>query len=201
MVINKFEDQSSQEQLIASYMSRALDSMEGLSREEVIELLSLLAKARESESTVFIAGNGGSASTAAHIALDWMLGAGLSNPPLRVVNIAESSASITATGNDISFERVFSRQLSSLAKFGDLLVVISASGNSRNLVELATVAKSVGVKLVAMTGFDGGRLAQMADLSVHVPTAIGDYGVAEDIHLMIGHIVKEALIAGDGRDI
>lgn len=199
MTVNESNDLSGQQRVIASYISRALDSLEGLSREKIIELLGLLAEARKSGSTVFIAGNGGSASTAAHIALDWMLGTGLLNPPLRVVSISDSSASITATGNDFSFDQVFSRQLASLASSGDLLVVISASGNSPNLIKVAQEAKRLGVQVVAMTGFDGGRLAQMADLSVHVPTAIGDYGVVEDLHLMIGHIVKEALIAGENR--
>lgn len=199
MTVNESNDLSGQQRVIASYISRALDSLEGLSREKIIELLGLLAEARKSGSTVFIAGNGGSASTAAHIALDWMLGTGLLNPPLRVVSISDSSASITATGNDFSFDQVFSRQLASLASSGDLLVVISASGNSPNLIKVAQEANRLGVQVVAMTGFDGGRLAQMADLSVHVPTAIGDYGVAEDLHHMIGHIVKEALIAGENR--
>ena len=95
------------------------------------------------------------------------------------------------------FEEVFSRQLNSLGSAGDLLLVISASGNSPNLLKLVDDAKTIGVEVVALTGFDGGRLAQIADLSVHVSTAMGDYGVAEDLHLMIGHIVKEALINGD----
>lgn len=199
MSTNDSNVSSSQQRLIASYISRTLDSLEGLVREKIIDLVDLVAKARESESTIFLAGNGGSASTAAHIALDWMLGTGLLNPPLRVISISDSSASITATGNDFSFDQVFSRQLASLASSGDLLVVISASGNSPNLVKAAQEAKRLGVQVVGMTGFDGGRLAQMSDLSVNVPTAIGDYGVAEDLHLMIGHIVKEALIARENR--
>lgn len=162
-------------------------------------LVSLLQRIRKSGSTVFIAGNGGSASTAEHISLDWMLGTGLSSPPLRVVSLSESSASITATGNDFAFDAIFSRQLQSLAVEGDLLVVISASGNSANLVGLVEEARGMGVQIVAITGFDGGQLAQLAELSVHVPTAVGDYGVAEDLHLMIGHIVKEVLIVEEKR--
>lgn len=99
------------------------------------------------------------------------------------------------------FEQVFSRQLKSLATKGDLLLVISASGNSPNLLKLVHDAKTIGVEVIALTGFDGGLLAQMADLSVHVSTSMGDYGVAEDLHLMIGHIVKEALIDGENSDV
>jgi D-sedoheptulose 7-phosphate isomerase len=149
---------------------------------------------RRSGSTVFIAGNGGSASTASHISLDWMLGPNLVNPPLRVISLVDSTASITATGNDIAFLDIFSRPLRALAQEGDLLVVVSASGNSPNLVSLVETARDKGVRVAAITGFDGGRLAKAADLSIHVATEIGDYGVAEDIHLMIGHMVKEALL-------
>lgn len=187
--------------LVSSYFSRALKSMKEIDQTQILELLSLLKNIRKSRATVFIAGNGGSASTAEHIALDWMLGTSLSNPSLRVISLAVSSASITATGNDVSFDAVFSRQLKSLANKGDLLVVISASGNSANLVGLVQEAKGMGVQVVAITGFDGGHLAQEVDLTVHVPTAIGDYGVAEDLHLMIGHIVKEVLIAEEKSGI
>lgn len=180
-----------------AYMARTRQAIEAIDKRQIESIVLALGTARETGSTVFIAGNGGSASTAEHIALDWMLGTGLSAPPLRVVSLAQSPASITATGNDLAFEDVFSRQLKSLASKGDLLFVISASGNSPNLLKLVEYAKAIGVQVMAMTGFDGGHLAQIADLSVHVPTAMGDYGVAEDLHLMIGHIVKEALIAGE----
>ena len=196
-----FIGQSDQGILVSSYFSRALKSIKEIDQAQILELLSLLKNIRKSRATVFIAGNGGSASTAEHIALDWMLGTSLSNPSLRVISLAVSSASITATGNDVSFDAVFSRQLKSLANKGDLLVVISASGNSANLVGLVQEAKGMGVQVVAITGFDGGHLAQEVDLTVHVPTAIGDYGVAEDLHLMIGHIVKEVLIAEEKSGI
>lgn len=186
-----------QEEQVEIYFARIASAINGVNKSSITELIATLSRKRSEESTVFIAGNGGSASTAEHMTLDWMHGTGLSKPPLRVVSLVQSPASITATGNDLMFEEVFSRQLNSLGSAGDLLLVISASGNSPNLLKLVDDAKTIGVEVVALTGFDGGRLAQIADLSVHVSTAMGDYGVAEDLHLMIGHIVKEALINGD----
>lgn len=180
---------------IEGYLARMQDSILALNKSAVADLANLIWEARERGSRVFVAGNGGSASTAEHIALDWMLGTGLSNPSLQVTSISQSPAALTATGNDLNFEMVFSRQLSALAARGDLVVVISASGNSPNLLSLVKVARELGVHVVAITGFDGGRLAEAADLSVIVPTRIGDYGVSEDLHLMIGHIVKEILIS------
>jgi D-sedoheptulose 7-phosphate isomerase len=81
-----------------------------------------------------------------------------------------------------------------MANKDDLLIVISASGNSSNLLTLTAVAKKMGLRVAALTGFDGGKLFALAHVNVNVPTAIGDYGVSEDLHLIIGHIVKEVLI-------
>jgi D-sedoheptulose 7-phosphate isomerase len=154
-----------------------------------------LEELRHKSGTVFIAGNGGSSSTASHFAVDWGVGLGISQHPLRTISISESAASITATGNDQSFTRVFARQLECFGSPGDLLVLISASGNSQNLIETAETARSMGIKIASITGFDGGLLKTSSDISIHVETAILDYGVAEDLHLMIGHVIKESLRA------
>jgi len=181
---------------IFDYRDRIISAMAGLDFSQIGPLVTKLLDIRKQESTVFVAGNGGSASTSSHYAIDWMLGAALINPSLRVIALTESAASITATGNDENFDRIFQRQLEHLGKAQDLLVVVSASGNSSNLLSLVRFAQSVGIVTAAITGFEGGALRKLADISVHVETAPGDYGVAEDLHLMIGHVVKEALIAG-----
>lgn len=183
------------EELIDSYRHRMSASLESFDFATILALVREIQLVREKGRTVFIAGNGGSAATSNHLALDWMLGTKLTNPPLRVISLSESVASITATGNDLSFGDVFARQLEALSEEDDLLVIISASGNSPNLVKLSEVAQRKGCRIAALTGFDGGKLANIADVSVHVTTADGDYGVSEDLHLMIGHIVKELLIS------
>jgi D-sedoheptulose 7-phosphate isomerase len=160
----------------------------------VTDFVSMLLAVRHRGGTVFIAGNGGSTSTASHYVVDWMLGTGIVNPPLPVIALADNLSGVTATGNDIDFDSIFSRPLSTLGKKGDLLVVVSASGNSPNLLSAVNQARSSGISIAAITGFDGGALKKIVDVAIHVPTAIGDYGVAEDIHLMVGHMVKEALI-------
>lgn len=177
-----------------SYVARIRDGIRSMPISEIEELVRILLSARKKGATVFLAGNGGSTSTTAHYAVDWMLGTGLENPSLRVISLGESASSITATGNDQNFESVFSRQLKHLGKSDDVLVVLSASGNSPNLISVCDVAHEQGLIVVAVTGFNGGQLGEIADLSVHCPTQIGDYGVAEDLHSMIGHIVKEELI-------
>lgn len=187
------------EELIDSYRHRMSTSLESFEFATIVALVREIQLVREKGRTVFIAGNGGSAATANHLALDWMLGTKLTNPPLRVISLSESVASITATGNDLSFGDVFARQLEALSEEDDLLVIISASGNSPNLISLSEVAHRNGCRIATLTGFDGGKLAKIADVSVHVPTTDGDYGVSEDLHLMIGHIVKELLISASRK--
>lgn len=179
---------------LEAYRSRLVEAIGGLDMRTVSDFVSMLLAVRNAGGTVFIAGNGGSTSTASHYAVDWMLGTSIADPPLPVIALADNLSGVTATGNDLDFESIFSRPLSTLGKKGDLLLVVSASGNSPNLVSAVNQARSTGILVAAITGFDGGALRKIADLAIHAPTVMGDYGVAEDIHLMVGHMVKEALI-------
>jgi D-sedoheptulose 7-phosphate isomerase len=173
------------EECVAALNSVDLDAVESVSN--------ALLEARDRGSHIFVVGNGGSAATASHMATDLMLGSGLVDPPLRVIALTDNQAIITATGNDVSFDQVFSRQLIHLAQRGDILITVSASGNSPNVVACVNAAKKVGLTTIAFTGFNGGRLAAMVDLLVHVPTRIGAYGPVEDAHLMINHMITEQL--------
>lgn len=173
------------EECIAALKSVDLDAVESVSN--------ALLEARNRTSRVFVVGNGGSAATASHMAADLMLGSGLTEPPLRVVALTDNQAIITATGNDSSFDQVFARQLIHLAQRGDILIAVSASGNSPNVLACVSTAKGMGLTTIAFTGFDGGRLANLADLLVHVPTRIGAYGPVEDVHLVVNHMITEQL--------
>lgn len=188
------------EDAILDYVERLRKGLDQIRPSEIQSLVQHLLDTRKNGTKVLIAGNGGSASTSNHFALDWMLGTGIDNPSLRVISLSESAASVTATGNDIDFQSVFSRQIRHLGAEGDLLVLVSASGNSPNLLAAGESAKSMGMTVFSIVGFDGGKLKLLSDSFIHVPTLVHDYGVAEDIHLAIGHIVKEALIVGYGND-
>lgn len=181
--------------VITRYRNRLEQAIERIDESEIDQFALELLGARQRGSTIFLAGNGGSASTVNHYAIDWALGTEVDNPPFRVLSLSESVASLSATGNDKTFDLVFARPLRRLGEEGDVLVVVSASGNSPNLLAAVSVAQEKGVRVVAVTGFDGGKLKSLADVSVHIPTALGDYGVAEDLHLSVGHIIKEMLIA------
>ena len=174
------------------YFSRLNDALQNLPFDQIGQLAELILETSRSQGMIWIAGNGGSASTASHMAVDLSFGV----KPLgsiRALSLAESSASVTATGNDVAFEEIFSRHIHSLAKPGDLIILISASGNSPNLLLAAEAAIEVGAKTAAILGFNGGKLRHKVQLAVVTPTEMGDYGVAEDLHLAVNHCLKELL--------
>ena len=175
------------------YRDECIAALNAVDLEAVAAVAAALLAARDEGHTVFIAGNGGSAATASHMATDLMLGSQLVDPPLRVIALTDNQAIITATGNDLDFDQIFARHLARLAQSGDLLIAVSASGNSPNILACIDVAKSLKLTSIGFTGFDGGRLATVVDLLVHVPTRKGAYGPVEDVHLAINHMITEWL--------
>ena len=161
--------------------------------EEVGRFIRTLLEARERGATVFLIGNGGSAATASHMANDLCIGCNHDEMPFRAVALTDNVAVMTAIGNDFGYEDIFSRQLRILGRKGDVLVAISASGNSPNLVKAIESARECGIKTVALTAFDGGRMKSLADEGVHVPTDLKEYGPAEDAHMVLDHLVSAYL--------
>jgi len=150
-----------------------------------------LESARIKGNTVFIAGNGGSATTASTMANDLgfdILKKSNTDLPLRILALTDNNSVITAISNDVGYENIFVNQLKIHFRDGDMLIVISASGNSPNLLKAVEWVKSKGGKTVAFLGFDGGQLLHLCDLSVHFKTIKGEYGPVEDAHLILNHI-------------
>ena len=177
--------------LLSDYISSfkvALDSLDLIQVEKVADLL--LSK-RQNQNSIYIAGNGGSAALAEHMSTDLMFGTQILAPYLKTICLSSNPASITASGNDIGFESIFSRQIKHFGTKGDLLIVISASGNSINLVNAVNEAKDLGMETLGILGFDGGKLLDLVDYAIHVKTPIGAYGISEDLHLMINHLLVE----------
>ncbi len=156
---------------------------------EIGRFIQTLLDARERGATVFFIGNGGSAATASHFANDLGHGTLAYAKPFRAVSLTDNNAVITALANDYGYEEIFVKQLQILGKKGDVLVGISASGNSPNLLKAFSYARSAGIKTVAITAFDGGKLKAMADEGIHVPTEPKEYGPAEDAHMVLDHLV------------
>jgi D-sedoheptulose 7-phosphate isomerase len=156
--------------------------------------IGVLLEARERGARIFFVGNGGSASTASHFANDLSMGCRSWEKPFRAVSITDNVSILTAISNDYGYDEVFVRQLQTQMERGDVVVGISASGNSPNVVKAIEYAKANGAFTVGLTGFDGGQLKQQAHLNLHIPTNKGEYGPAEDGHLIIDHLVGSYLL-------
>ena len=173
------------------YLSKVLAKIDVT---EVAQFIKTLLDARESESKILFMGNGGSAATASHFANDLAIGTNSYHKPFRALSITDNVPVMTAIGNDFGYEDIFDRQLRVLGRPGDVLVGISASGNSPNLIKAFASARGLGIKTVALTAFDGGRMREMADEGIHVPTGMKEYGPAEDAHMVLDHLVGAYLI-------
>jgi D-sedoheptulose 7-phosphate isomerase len=172
------------------YLGYLSEILAKLDRGQIAEFIDALLDAQRRGATVYFLGNGGSAATASHFQNDltrWR------ENPMRVVSLTDNVAVLTAIGNDHGYEQVFRMQLENLLLPGDLVVAISVSGNSPNVIQAMEYAISKGATTVGLTGFDGGRLAAMVDINVHAPTLPGEYGPAEDVHLILDHLIGSFL--------
>ncbi|HJN46895.1 MAG: SIS domain-containing protein [Vicinamibacterales bacterium] len=171
--------------------------------EAIGRLADLLVDVRAAGRMVYLAGNGGSAACASHWATDLLNGTFVpGTPPLRAMSLVDNVALLTAIANDQSYARVLTGQLEKLLAPRDVLIIISASGNSPNVVDAAKYAKTRGASTVGVLGFDGGHLKELCDLVIMVPTPPGEYGPVEDVHLVISHILTtwlKARFEAEGR--
>jgi D-sedoheptulose 7-phosphate isomerase len=182
------------------YLERLRQVIDGINHIETERFVDLLLKARESGKTVFFVGNGGSAATSSHFANDLSIGTRQQEKPFKVFSLVDNVATLSAIGNDYGYDQVFAQQLRVYGQKGDLLVGISASGNSPNLLRAFEVGRDLGLMTVSITAFDGGKLKKIADHSVHVPTNAGEYGPAEDAHLILDHLITHYFQSVLGAD-
>jgi len=176
-----------------TYKKDLINIINKVSDKEVESFIDTLLKSIEQKSIVYFIGNGGSASTASHFVNDLSIGVRSLENPISAISLCDNQAVITAIANDYGYEYIFSKQLDVLLKENDVVVAISASGNSLNLLKAIEVAKEKQAITVGITAFDGGKLKQMTDFSIHIPTEKGDYGHAEDVHMMLDHLVSSYL--------
>jgi len=167
------------------YLNYISDLISQLDRNHISQFVDHVLGVRDNKQTIFFLGNGGSASTASHFVNDISLGSRQFENPFRAVSLCDNQAVITAIANDDGYENIFLQQLQTQAKSGDSMVCISASGNSQNLVKAVEWSRANGIYTISLTAFDGGYLKQNTDLNIHVPTKIGEYGPAEDLHMVI----------------
>ena len=179
-----------------AYLDYLASCFDKLDCDAVAAFIDLVLAAREAGNNIFFIGNGGSAATASHFANDISIGTRTRDQkPFRAVSLTDNVPVMTALANDEGYDRMFVDQLKVHMREGDPLVAISASGNSPNVIAAVEYAKSRGSTIVGLTGFDGGRLRSLADVSLHVETAMGEYGPVEDIHMIFDHLIGSYLFA------
>lgn len=179
---------------IRSWLADAGRAVAALDVDAVAQAVAALAEVRVRGGTIFTAGNGGSASTASHLALDLQKAVRPDGRGTRAVSLSDSIGLVTAWANDTSYDRVFAEQLLVLAEPGDGLVVFSVSGSSPNLVALLEAARERGVVSVGILGGDGGKARPLVTHAVVVDSP--DYGWAESIHLVLEHVIAYSLRGG-----
>lgn len=170
------------------YKKDLLETIEKIDTAKVDQIIDWFREAREAGRTIFVCGNGGSASTASHFACDMVKGASYKRDKrFRIMALTDSLPTLTAYSNDVTYDIVFAEQLKNFAQPGDVVMAISGSGNSPNVLRAVEYANSIGCKTVGLTGRDGGKLGSMAQLNVQV--AVPHMGRIEDAHMIICHMI------------
>jgi D-sedoheptulose 7-phosphate isomerase len=187
---NERFDASSMTSFLQGYRTRLLNGLEEVDAEKLAQAACVIEQAGVSGAHVFAIGNGGSAAIVDHLCCDWTKGTDAApNRPIAATSLTANMPLYSAIANDFGFKEVFSRQLHYYAKSGDVLIAVSSSGNSENILLAVEKAKLLGMKIISMTGFTGGRLHMVADIALHVP--ISNYGIVEDVHQALMHIIAQ----------
>ena len=176
------------------YLRYLTQLLSQLNCDEVAEFIRCLMDARQRGARIFFIGNGGSAATASHFANDIAIGSRSWGQPYRATAFTDNVPVITAIGNDYGYDDIFLLQLKINATPGDILVAISASGNSSNLIRAVEYANEHEITTVGLTGFNGGALKPLCKVGVHIQTPHGEYGPVEDIHMVLDHLTGSYLL-------
>jgi D-sedoheptulose 7-phosphate isomerase len=180
-------------EFIKNYQKRLINCMQSFNWSAVAQLARKILLIQKKGRHIFLCGNGGSAANAMHIAND-LLYLHLKGKGINVTALPANQAVLTCLANDIGYENIFSFQLDKLGKKGDILIVLSGSGNSPNILKAIKTAGKKGISTCAILGFNGGKCLNLVDIPIHFP--INDMQIAEDLQLMVGHMLMQWLKEG-----
>ena len=175
---------------VTDYLTRLKLILDNIDSDVISDIVYLLEQTIVNKSRIYIIGNGGSSATASHMVND--LGAGLRRRNIvnfDVESLANNSPVITAIANDIGYENVFFMQMKGLINPSDIVIAISCSGDSPNIIKAVDYAQDLGCKIIGITGFNGGHLKSISDISFHVDAPKNEYGLVEDTHMILDHIL------------
>ena len=172
------------------YLTRLKLILDDIDVNIVSDIVNTLEETIEKKSRIYILGNGGSAATASHMVND--LGVGLRRRDIinfDVTSLGDNSPVLTAIANDIGYENIFYMQMKGHINANDVIVAISCSGDSPNIIKAVDYAKYLGCKIIGVTGFNGGQLKKLSDINFHVDAQKNEYGLVEDTHMILDHII------------
>jgi len=179
---------------LQDYVGRLTDILNKIDPEKLGQVVTTFIEAFKSGNTIYVVGNGGSAATASHMQADFRFFVRyFSKFRPKIIALTDNVPMITAIGNDNNFDDVFVEQMRGQFVAGDVLIAISASGNSPNLVKAAEYANELGGKTIAFVGFLGGKLNEISTVPLYTPNPKGDYGPIEDVHMILNHIIVNYL--------
>jgi len=180
---------------LSSYSERLNDLLRNIDYKEIDKIIELFQEARQNGKTIYLMGNGGSAATCSHLSEDISLGAFKpGKKPFKTICLADNTPYITALGNDIGYENVFLGQLRCLMEQGDIVLGISGSGNSPNLIKAIEYANQNGGISIGILGFDGGKMKKICKYNITVESEKGLYALVEDIHMILAHMISTFLL-------
>lgn len=178
---------------ISDYINEEINLLKSMDQELIEKLMNTMVDAYEKEATIYVFGNGGSASTASHMANDFNKGISEhTEKKFRVVCLNDNVPTVLAVANDIGYDDIFSFQLKNKLKKDDLVIGISGSGNSQNVIKALEYAKEVGATTIGWVGFSGGTVGKMADIVFHAD--INNMQLVEDAHLILNHLMMAVLM-------
>ena len=178
---------------IQNYTKNLIALLEDIDIDAIIDIIHTI---NNTKGCIYILGNGGSAATASHMVND--LGAGLTRRDIKnfkVECLSDNTATCTAIANDTGYENIFYYQLQNKLTPNDLVIAISCSGNSNNIIKAVKYANSVNCKAIGVTGFNGGELKKLSNINFHIETSTDDYGLVEDMHMILNHIIYSYFIS------
>ncbi len=199
---NLFDASGSASAYAASYAKRMAAILESFDPEPIAKTIDALEKACADDQTIFALGNGGSSAIASTLVND--LGPNSfvhGEPPFRMVSLTDNVDSVTSLANDSGYEFIFEYQLRAMIRPGDVVVAMSVSGNSPNILRGVEYANQIGAISIGWTGFEGGQLGKLCDVHVNIPTSLDEYGPAEDMFSILNHMCATYLTMKRGRNL
>lgn len=199
---NLHRNASSAQEYAEGFRDRVAAAVQAMDTGGAVRLIEALTETLDADGTVFVLGNGGSGAVAAH----WVNDLGVNclvdgHPGYRVISLGDNASAITAVANDTDFAEVFVAQLRSGLRSNDLVIALSVSGNSPNVIRAVEFANAVGVTTIGFTGMDGGELKELASISIHAPSDTDEYGPVEDIFSVFMHLATGYITMGRGKPL